>query len=367
MISNPPPRDATTPVARLETDEQSARRIAALLAESFAAAEVAVSLVDAGQGRWRVAIHFRASADENVVRALAAAAAGPAAAQALSFERIAAKDWVGESLAGLKPVRAGRFTVHGAHDRARIPANRIGIEIEAALAFGTGHHGTTRGCLLAFDRMCKTLGKRRRTRTFSSPCKGEGRSERSEDRGGGPCRSAIKTDPHQARFARRPPPFRGRSWRILDLGTGSGVLAIAAARALRQPVLAIDIDANAVRAARTNTRLNRVATMVEVVKADGVAGQRLHARAPFALVFANMLLGPLQRFAAPLARLVAPGSRVVLSGLLPSQANAALAAYRAVALERRIDLDGWTTLVLRRRARRHPAAARRRAAVVVET
>ena len=305
MISSRPMRGTATPVARLETDEQSARRIAALLAESFAAEEVAVSLVDAGHGRWRVAIHFRAAPDEKAVRALVTAAAGPAArAQALRFERVAAKDWVSESLAGLKPVQAGKFVVHGAHDRARIPANRIGIEIEAALAFGTGHHGTTRGCLLALDRMCKSLGKRRRASAFPSPRKGEGRYARSEDRGGGPSRKPIKTDPHLARSARRPPPFRGRDLmpRILDLGTGSGVLAIAAARALRQRVLATDIDANAVRAARANARLNRVGGFVEVVRADGVTGRSLRARAPFDLVFANILLEPLQRFAAPLTK-----------------------------------------------------------------
>jgi len=319
MSSSPAAGGAATLVARLETDEQSARRIAALVAESFAAEEVAVSLVDAGHGRWRVAIHFRATADENMVHALAAAAAGPAAAKALSFERIAAKDWVSESLAGLKPVQAGRFIVHGAHDRAGIPVNRIGIEIEAALAFGTGHHGTTRGCLLALDRMCKSLGKRRVT----------------------------------ARNKHVPG--------ILDVGTGSGVLAIAAAHAFRQRVLATDIDATAVRAARANARLNGVGGFVEVVKADGVAGQRLRARAPFDLIFANILLGPLQRIAAPLAQLTAPDGRVVLSGLLPAHANAALAAYRALALERRIDLDGWTTLVLTRRARLRPAVARRRA------
>ena len=183
--------------------------------------------------RWRVAIHFRATADEKVVRALVAAAAGAAAAKALRFERVAAKDWVSESLAGLKPVEAGRFIVHGAHDRARIPVNRIGIEIEAALAFGTGHHGTTRGCLSALDRMCKSLGKPRRRTRVSSPC-------------------------------------RGRIASVLDVGTGSGVLAIAAARAFRQRVLATDIDATAVRAARANARLNRVGGFVEVVRADGV-------------------------------------------------------------------------------------------------
>jgi len=296
MISSSP-SPSSTAIALLDTDEQSAHRIADLFAESFGTDETAVSLVDIGAGRWRVAMHFRAAPDEKIIRALTAAAAGKAAAKALRFERVAAKDWVRESLAGLAPVIAGRFIVHGAHDRARIPFNRIGIEIEAALAFGTGHHGTTRGCLLALDSLCKSLPRRR----------------------------------------------------ILDLGTGSGVLAIAAARALRQPVLATDIDGSAVRAARANAARNRAGSFVEVIKADGVTGPRVRERAPYDLVLANILLRPLQRLAAPLTRLMAPGGRVVLSGLLASQANAAIAAYRGLALERRIDLDGWTTLVLVRR------------------
>src|ERR1700678_3439963 len=152
---------AATPVATLITDEQSARRIAGIVSESYEGDEVAVALVDAGAGRWRVAIHFRRPPDEKSLRALTASAAGAAAAKALHFDRIEAADWVRDSLAGLAPVRAGRFIVHGAHDRTGIPANRIGIEIEAALAFGTGHHGTTRGCLLALDRLCKVLSKPR--------------------------------------------------------------------------------------------------------------------------------------------------------------------------------------------------------------
>ncbi len=302
-----------TTIALLKTHEQGAHRIADLVTGSFAADEVAVSLSDAGGGRWRVAVHFRAAPDQEKVRALVAAAAGVGAAKALSFARVAAKDWVGESLAGLQPVAAGRFVVHGAHHRARIPVNRIGIEIEAALAFGTGHHGTTRGCLLALDRLGKSLSQRRR----------------------GP--------------------------RILDLGTGSGVLAIAAARALRQRVLATDIDASAVRVARSNARLNRVGTMVELARTDGVAARSLRQRAPFDLIFANILLRPLQRIASPLEKLTSPGAHIVLSGLLPTQANAAIAAYRLLALERRTELDGWTTLVLARRRRRGRAVARPRA------
>ncbi len=304
MVSRQTAGSLTTLVARLETDEQAARRLADLLAESFAADDVAVSLFDAGGGRWQVAIYFRAAPDREAVRAMVASAAGRTAAEKLNFARVAAQDWVRESLAGLAPVAAGRFVVHGAHDRAGIPVNRIGIEIEAALAFGTGHHGTTRGCLLALDGFCKS------------------------------------------------PPRGGRSRRVLDLGTGSGALAIAAARALRRRVLATDIDASALRVARANARLNRTGAMVEVVKADGVNAPSIRQRAPFDLVFANILLGPLKRITSPLKRLVAAGGRVVVSGLLPAQANAAMAAYRPLILERRIELNGWTTLVLAHRTRR---------------
>src|SRR6202166_4268094 len=241
MSSDTRSSDKPTVVGLLETGEQAAHRVADLFADSFAVDEIAVALVDIGAGRWRVAMYFRAAPDQTVVRPLTAAAAGPAAAKALRFERVAAKDWVRESLAGLAPVAAGRFSVHGAHDRARIPFNRIGIEIEAALALGPGHHGTTRGCLLALDALCKS-------------------------RGGVAMR------------------------RILDLGTGSGVLAIAAARALRQRVLATDVDGSAVRAARANAARNRAGSFVAVVKADGVTGPKLRERAPYDLVLANILL-----------------------------------------------------------------------------
>jgi len=116
-------------------------------------------------------------------------------------------------------------------------------------------------------------------------------------------------------------------------------------------VLATDIDQNSVRVARANARLNGVGPLLTVVRADGVARHALRARAPFDLVLANILLSPLQRFAAPLRRLTAPGARLILSGLLSAQANAAIAAYRPLALERRIELDGWCTLILVRRPR----------------
>ena len=296
MNYQPLPHLADTRIATLTADEQSAWRIADRFAEAFLADEAAVSLVDAGGGRWFVTLYFRPNVDEGAVRALATSAAGATAGGGLRFARIAAKDWVAESLLGLKPITAGRFVVHGTHDRGCAPPNRFAIEIEAALAFGTGHHGSTRGCLLALDQLSK--------------------------------------------FA--------TTQRILDLGTGSGVLAIAAARSFRRRVLASDIDAHAVRIARDNARLNRSAALVRVCRADGVAAADIRASAPFDLVFANILLTPLQRLAAPLTGIVARRGRIVLSGLLNAQASAARAAYPHFTLERRIEVDGWTTLVLKR-------------------
>jgi ribosomal protein L11 methyltransferase len=140
---------------------------------------------------------------------------------------------------------------------------------------------------------------------------------------------------------------------VLDIGTGTGVLAIAAAKALRRLVVAGDIDARAVAIARDNARINSVAAAVEVVHAPGVGARRFRERSPFALIFANILLDPLEQLATPIAKLVAPNGRVVLSGLLNAQGAAALASYRArgLALAQRISLGGWTTLLLVRPSR----------------
>jgi ribosomal protein L11 methyltransferase len=226
---------------------------------------------------------------------------------ALTVEALPDIDWVSHTQRLLSPVAAGRFLVHGSHDRGRAPAGAIALEIEAGRAFGTGHHETTRGCLLTLDRL--------------------------------------------SRLARRPR-------RPLDLGTGSGVLAIAIARAWQMPVVAVDIDPVSVTTAAENARINRAAALVRPRVADGVDAT-VRAGGPYDLVIANILARPLVRMATPIARVTAPGGRLVLAGLLAHQETEVLAAYRArgFRLERRLRLGDWPTLLLRRRAS-VPAAAR---------
>ncbi|HEY3793286.1 MAG TPA: 50S ribosomal protein L11 methyltransferase, partial [Bradyrhizobium sp.] len=235
--------------------------------------------------------------DQAAIRGLVGIAAGDGVAQSIVFDTVEAKDWVKATLEDLVPVLAGRFTVHGQHDRARVPPNKLGIEIEAALAFGTGHHGTTRGCLLLLDQVLKAYYPRR----------------------------------------------------VLDLGTGTGVLAIGAAKALHRSVLASDIDAASVRVARDNARLNRTGDLVQVIEATGFSAPQFAARGPFDLVLANILANPLRQLAGPMARHLAPSALVILSGLLTPQAAGVIAAYRARGLVplRHLRIDGWSSLLLR--------------------
>ncbi|MGC1562610.1 MAG: 50S ribosomal protein L11 methyltransferase [Bradyrhizobium sp.] len=277
-------------------NEQTARRVADLLTESFFEAGAAISAFEGPQGRWDITVHFTDAPDQGAVRDLVGLAAGEEIAQAIQFDTVEAKDWVATALEGLVPVHAGRFIVHGRHDRARVAPNRLGIEIEAALAFGTGHHGTTRGCLLLLDTVLKGASPRR----------------------------------------------------VLDLGTGTGVLAIAAAKALRRKVLASDIDPSSARVATENARLNGVGDLVETIEASGFSAAAITQRGPFDLVLANILANPLRRMATPMARHLAPGALVILSGLLPAQAATVIADYRArgLILRRHIQLEGWSSLLM---------------------
>lgn len=279
-------------------DEQTASRLVDVLSESLDGNDVAVVAFEQPGGRWDVTMYFTQEPDRDATRNLIALAAGQAVADTMTFDTVAATDWVKSSLEGLAPVSAGRFVVHGSHDRTRVQPNKLGIEIEAALAFGTGHHGTTRGCLLLLDRvLCQRTPKR-----------------------------------------------------VLDLGSGTGILAIAAAKALRRPILASDIDPRSVIVARENARLNGVGNWVESICATGFTSSRFAANGPFGLVLANILANPLRQLATPMTRHLAPSASVILSGLLPHQADSVIAAYRGngIKLLRRLQVDGWTSLLMQR-------------------
>ena len=277
-------------------NEQTAKRVVDLLTESFFEGQAAIAAFEGPGGRWDITVHFADPPDPASIRELVGIAAGDEVARAINFDTVEAKDWVKATLEQLVPVRAGRFIVHGRHDRERVPPNNLGIEIEAALAFGTGHHGTTRGCLILLDEVLKAYCPRR----------------------------------------------------VLDLGTGTGVLAIAAAKALHGRVLASDIDPLAARVAADNARLNGTGDLVETIRAIGFSAPEFKRRGPFDLVLANILANPLRQMATPMSRHLAPKALVILSGLLPPQASAVISAYRArgLILKRHIRIEGWSSLLM---------------------
>jgi len=279
-------------------DQHAARTVVDALTEIFFEGQAAIAAFERPDGQWDVTAYFAEPPDQPLVRELVANAAGRDVAAGIVFDTVEARDWVKASLQDLVPVPAGRFIVHGQHDRERIAHNKLGIEIEAALAFGTGHHGTTRGCLLLLDHVLKAWRPRR----------------------------------------------------VLDLGTGTGVLAIAAARALHGRVLASDIDAPSVQVARENARLNVAGHLVQAIRATGFSAPQFAQAAPFDLVLANILANPLRQLAAPMARHLAPSALVILSGLLTHQAPGVIAAYRARGLvpERHLRIEGWSSLLLRK-------------------
>jgi ribosomal protein L11 methyltransferase len=305
MLEGLPPNNAAH-IMRVTCDAASARAIADILIESFDPAETAAAAFEVETPQkswhetppWMVEVFFADEPDHDFVRSLVASASSDEVAATVVFDKVAQKDWVASSLEGLRPVRAGRFLVHGSHDRGRVAANDIGLEIEAALAFGTGHHGTTRGCLLMLDQILK----RRRPR------------------------------------------------RILDVGSGTGVLAMAAARALRQPITAGDIDPIAVEAARANALINGAGPWVRPVVARGLEHPTLRNDGPYDLIMANILAKPLRLLAPSLCARATSDADIVLSGLLARDVPGVLTAYAAggFALASRGDIEGWAALLLRR-------------------
>lgn len=272
---------------------------AAALAEVLEPFVDAVSWAEAVSG-WRVTAYCAAAPDEDALRRAVAdgAIAAGIAPPLVTIAPLPVVDWLRQNRASFKPQRAGRFYVHDGEHREPPPPTTIAIHIDAATAFGSGNHATTQGCLLAIDRLAR------------------------------------------------------RRWagRVLDLGCGSGILALAAAKALRARVLAADFDPEAVRVTRANARLNGVGALVRAVQADGFRRRVIKTRAPYALILANILARPLVKLAPGLAAALAPGGVAVLSGLLVKQEREVLSAYHAQGLRlvARWRREGWATLMLRR-------------------
>lgn len=260
---------------------------------------------------WQIDLLFREPPDPVALalRLAPALAAAGARLERIAVERVAPEEWARATELRLPPVTAGRFVVHGSHARALVPEGAVPIEIDAGLAFGSGEHATTQSCLVAIHRLAR-----------------------------------------QRRFAR-----------VLDVGCGSGVLAIGAAKCWPAAVLAVDNDPIAVRVARNNAELNGVAARVRVELADGYAHPVVHRRRPYDLILANILADPLIELAQALRENLAPGGRAVLSGLLDRQAEAVVAAHRRQGL-RLLDQaqqGPWMALVLGlpRSSRQHAKVA----------
>jgi ribosomal protein L11 methyltransferase len=276
--------------ARALLSKDAAAALAARLEEHEAAP--AVSNFETGErGLWEVEAFFAAEPD--------AAELAAWTGHEMRIAPVPKQDWVALSLDGIPPVHAGRFFVHGKHGRSHRPQNAIGLEIEASTAFGTGHHGTTRGCLLALQRL---------------------------DR-------------------------RYRFRRVLDLGCGTGVLAFAAAKLMQARCIASDIDPIAAVKAQEFARANGVQPYVRAIAAAGFHHRVIVDAAPYDLVFANILMKPLMRLMPGIAAHLRPGGIAVLSGLLAYQERAIMAYAHAhgFRLRARIRLDGWVTLTVQRR------------------
>ncbi len=257
---------------------------------------VGVFEIEDDSGLWEVGVYFLEPPDEVVLDVLALAFG----AKPFVISELPEIDWVAKVRRELSPVEAGRFFVYGSHDADKVPPGKIALQIEATVAFGTGHHGTTLGCLRTFDRL------------------------------------------FGAGF---------RPAKVADIGCGTAVLAIAAAAVLpRALVIASDIDQVAVDVALANVAINQLDGRIECLEAAGFSHPRLAAAAPYDLVFANILKGPLIELAPPMAAHTQRGSLVILSGLLVVQAEAVTSAYLAAGFsaQDRDDIGEWSTLVLRR-------------------
>lgn len=281
----------------VDANRAIAEAVARRLSEAVVPEALAISLFEStGPDAWRVDVIYTDEPDARLALDLLDdhqslfAAASP----------IQEEDWVAKSLEGLEPVRAGRFVVHGAHHENCARAGDIPLIVEAGTAFGTGHHGTTLGCLQAVDRLA-------RSHTYRS---------------------------------------------VLDLGCGTGVLAMAAAKRFRSQVTAVDIDAEAVRVAKENAQLNACGSWIRFATAPGTRAPAIRASAPYDLVFANILLGPLLRLAPEILDVLAPGGHLILSGLLHSQEGRIRLAYggRGLRLEHTLRIEGWTTFIMARAA-----------------
>lgn len=249
--------------------------------------------IEDGSDRWEVGVYFLEQPDE-VALALLAAAYG---ADPFVISELPEVDWVAHVRRELSPVEAGRFYVHGSHDADRVPEGVEALCIEAAMAFGTGHHGTTKGCLEALDR--------------------------------------LANDGYQPQ-------------RIADIGCGTAVLAMGAARIWPHTVLASDIDRIAVDTASANVIANGLDGRVICIEASGFDHPMLEQAAPFDLVLANILKQPLIDLSPEMARHVGTGGKIILSGILTDQGQEVIEAYLAAGfkLDRRDDLGEWVTLTM---------------------
>lgn len=258
---------------------------------------VGVFEIEDGSGLWEVGGYFT-EAPDTAGLALLAKIHG---AKDFVVSELPDVDWVAKVKRELAPVEAGRFFVYGSHDADKVPEGKVALLIEAAMAFGTGHHGTTLGCLRALDRLAE-----------------EG--------------------------------FVGRN--VADIGCGTAVLAMAAARIWPNPALASDIDEVAVEVAEANVAANGMQGRVRCLEAAGFDHPDLRAAAPFDLVFANILKGPLVALAPDMGANVAPGGYAILSGILSPQADEVVAAYceNGFTVHGREEIGDWTTLCLSKNA-----------------